>query len=118
MAMEITFSGWLNDIKQFDWAHVLKCAHHVRKKNGDTWETVSKDYIDVIVEDLSQFPQITEDTVPSRIKVTGNVKPASYERTDQNGEREVIVYLKVWPKEIEIIENSYGSSSAMDDVPF
>jgi hypothetical protein len=118
MAMEITFSGWLNDIKKFDWAYVLKCAHHVRKKNGDTWETVSKDYIDVIVEDLSQFPQITEDSVPCRIKVTGNFKPASYERTDQSGERETILYTKVWAKDIEILEGSQGASAAMDDVPF
>jgi hypothetical protein len=119
MAMEMTFSGWLNDIKKFDWAYVLKCAHHVRKKNdAGEWETVSKDYIDVIVDDLSAFPHITEDIVPCRIKVSGNFKPASYSRTTDTGETETMLYSKVWAKEIAILENSFGSSAAMDDVPF
>lgn len=119
MAMEITFSGWLNDIKKFEWAYVLKCAHHVRRKDDNgQWVTASKDYIDVIVEDMSQFPWLTEDVVPCRIKVSGNFKPAHYERTSETGEREVVVYTKVWAKEIEKIENDFGAPAAMDDVPF
>jgi len=50
MAMELTFTGWLNDVKSFDWGTVLKMSHSVRKKDeAGNWQTVSKDFVDVII---------------------------------------------------------------------
>jgi hypothetical protein len=119
MAMELTFTGWLNDAKKFDWATVLKCAHHVRRKNeAGEWETVGKDYIDVIVEDMSMFPQITEDVIPCRIKVTGNMKPGSYERTNTDGQTEHVLFTKVWAKEIEVMDQDFVPAATVEDVPF
>lgn len=53
MTIRVTFDGWVNDVKSFDWGHVLKMAHDRRAQNKDTgeWETVGKDYIDVIIDD-------------------------------------------------------------------
>lgn len=52
MTIRVTFDGWVNEVKSFDWGHVLKMSHDRRAKNdAGEWETVGKDYIDVIVDD-------------------------------------------------------------------
>lgn len=118
MAMELSFTGWLNDIKEFDWGIVLKCAHHIRKQNDrGEWETTGKDYIDVVV-DKGQFPEISEDIVPCRITVKGNMKSSYYEKTEADGSKTVVPLTKVWAKEIEVLTKDFVPSAAVEDVPF
>lgn len=123
MAMELTFTGWLNEVKTFDWGTVLKVSHSVRKKddNGD-WQTVSKDYVDVIIDTnkRDEFSSVIEAPVPCRVDVTGNCKPANY--TNKDGE--VVNYMKVWPNAIEVVEKDFvqtfaaSAAAASQDVPF
>lgn len=123
MAMELTFTGWLNEIKTFDWGTVLKVSHSVRKKddNGD-WQTVSKDYVDVVIDNnkRDEFAHILDAPVPCRIDVTGNCKPAHY----VNGSGEVVNYMKVWANALEVVEKDFAqtftaaASAASPDVPF
>lgn len=106
MAIEATFTGWLNDIKEFDWGTVLKMSHSVRRKDEQgEWQTVGKDYIDVIVDPAKrgEFSDILNAQVPSRVAVTGNCKPHHY--TNQNGE--TVNLLKVWPNAMELETGDY-----------
>jgi hypothetical protein len=77
MAIEIKFTGFVNEVKKFDWATVLKVAHNQVKKTPDgKWETVSRDYFDVIVPTDSNF--IDGD----RIDVVGKLKTKLYDKKD------------------------------------
>ena len=53
MAIGVEFEGWVNETKTFSWGTILKVTHDQRAKNDATgeWETVGKDYIDVVVTD-------------------------------------------------------------------
>lgn len=118
MAIEVTFTGWLNDKKEFDWGTVLKMSHSVRRKDeqGD-WQTVGKDFIDVIVDKnkMTEFREVLTTDGPARLEVTGNAKPAHY--TNKDGE--VVTYLKVWPKFIEVEQQGSASQvPAFDETPF
>lgn len=122
MAMELTFTGWLNEAKVFDWGTVLKVSHSVRKKdeNGE-WQTVSKDFVDVIIDSqrLSEFAEVLAAPVPCRIDVTGNCKPASY----VNKVGDTVNYMKVWANVIEVQQQDFSqpvSAPAADysEAPF
>lgn len=106
MAIEATFTGWLNDKKDFDWGTVLKMSHSVRRKDeSGQWQTVGKDFIDVIIDKnkAAEFSDVLAAPVPCRLDVTGNAKPAHY--TNQQGE--VVSYLKVWANAIEVQEQDF-----------
>jgi single-stranded DNA-binding protein len=77
MAIEIKFTGFVNEVKQFDWGTVLKVAHNQVKKTPDgKWETVSKDYMDVIVAADARFAE------GDRIDVSGRLKTKLYDKKD------------------------------------
>lgn len=117
MAMELTFTGWLNDVKTFDWGTVLKMSHSVRKQNdAGNWETVSKDYVDVIIDNnkRAEFEHALNAPVPCRMAVTGNAKPASY----TNNVGETVVYMKVWANALEVQDQDFVKSTPVEDVPF
>lgn len=77
MAIEVKFTGFVNEVKQFDWGTVLKVAHNQVKKTPDgKWETVAKDYLDVIVGNDARF--IDGD----RIDVVGKLKTKLYDKKD------------------------------------
>ena len=69
---EVTVTGWLNDVKDFDWGRALKVAVDVRKKNHqDEWETVDKTVYDVTTDDKSgNFDGVKQVTVTGRITGT------------------------------------------------
>lgn len=117
MAMELTFTGWLNDVKSFDWGTVLKMSHSVRKKDeAGNWQTVSKDFVDVIIDNdkRGEFEHVLSATVPCRVNVTGNAKPAHY----TNNVGDTVVYMKVWANAAEVLEQDYVKSTPVEDVPF
>jgi len=68
----VKVTGWLNDVKDFDWGRGLKVSVDVRKKNhqGD-WETVDKTMYDVTTDDRSQnFEGVKQVIVEGRISGT------------------------------------------------
>ena len=65
----VTVTGWLNDVKDFDWGRALKVSVDVRKQTHQgEWETVDKTIYDVTTDDRSQnFEGVKQVTVEGRI---------------------------------------------------
>jgi hypothetical protein len=65
----VKVTGWLNDVKDFDWGRALKVSVDVRKKNHqDEWETVDKTVYDVTTDDRGvNFDGIKQVTFEGRI---------------------------------------------------
>jgi hypothetical protein len=77
MAIEIKFTGFVNEVKRMDWGTVLKVSHNQVKKTPDgKWETTSRDYFDVIVPSDSVFAE------NDRIDVVGKLKTKLYDKKD------------------------------------
>jgi hypothetical protein len=67
----IEVTGWLNDVKQFDWGVALKVSVDVRKKNHqDEWETVDKTIYDVTTDEVPDVEGAKQVTVTGRITGT------------------------------------------------
>jgi hypothetical protein len=79
MAINVEFTGYVNEIKSFDWGQVVKMTHQQRAKNAlnGEWETVGRDYIDVTLGEGVEAP--AENTVA---KVTGTMKVDLYDKLD------------------------------------
>jgi len=77
MAIEVKFTGFVNEVKPFEWGTVLKVAHNQVKKTPDgKWETIGKDYMDVIVGSDAKFAE------GDRIDVVGKLKTKLYDKKD------------------------------------
>jgi hypothetical protein len=78
MAVAVTFEGYVNEVKQFQWGSVAKVSHSQRAKNDATgqWETVGKDYFDVTLPD---GVIVSENEI---IRVEGNLKVGTYDKKD------------------------------------
>lgn len=68
---QIQVTGWLNDVKEFEWGRALKVSVDVRKKNhqGD-WETVDKTVYDVTTDGREPLEGVKQVTVTGRITGT------------------------------------------------
>jgi hypothetical protein len=68
----VKVTGWLNDVKDFDWGRALKVSVDVRKQNHQgEWETTDKTVYDVTTDDRSQtFDNVKQVTVEGRITGT------------------------------------------------
>ena len=48
---QVELTGWLNDVKEFDWGTALKVSIDVRKKSHQgEWETVDKTTYDITTD--------------------------------------------------------------------
>ena len=67
----VTVTGWLNDVKDFDWGRALKVSVDVRKQNhqGD-WETVDKTIYDVTTDNRAPLDGVRQIVVTGRITGT------------------------------------------------
>ena len=64
----VTVTGWLNDVKDFQWGRALKVGIDVRKKNDqDEWETVDKTIYDVTTDSQTALDGVRQVTVVGRI---------------------------------------------------
>jgi hypothetical protein len=77
MALNITFEGFVQEIKEFGWGTVVTVVHNHRSKNDATgqWETIGKDYLDVT----------TDGPIPakdSKVLVQGRLKVSTYQKRD------------------------------------
>ena len=67
----IELTGWLNDVKDFEWGRALKVSVDVRKQNhqGD-WETVDKTVYDVTTDNRTPLDGVKQVVVSGRITGT------------------------------------------------
>jgi len=65
---QVTVTGWLNDVKDFEWGRALKVSVDVRKKTeAGTWETVDKTIFDVTTDNRSPLEGVKQVVVTGRI---------------------------------------------------
>lgn len=102
MAITAQFTGFLQEVRHFDWGSVVEVAHTNRKKNqAGEWETVSTDYIDVVIDiaDKEAYRHIFELPKSTRLAINGRMKFNAYTKRDgQPGAK-----MKVWPEDIETV---------------
>lgn len=121
MAVSVTFEGYVNEVKQFQWGSVAKVSHSQRAKNDATgeWETVGKDYFDVT---LPEGASVSENQI---VRITGTLKVGTYDKKDGT----TGVSLKVRAQEIapvvrgqrdaaSTIKNILGAEQIDDGLPF
>lgn len=108
MAINVTFEGYVNEVKQFGWGDVARVSHAQRGKNEQTgeWETIGTDYFDVTL------PAGTLVSEKSVVKVTGILKVGTYPKKDGTQG----IALKVRATEVEPVERRGGSSNAQDNL--
>lgn len=77
MAIKIEFTGFVNEVRVMDWGTILKVSHNQVKKNDvGKWETIARDYFDVIVSNDMKFAE------NDRIDVVGKLKTKLYDKKD------------------------------------
>lgn len=122
----VTVTGWLNDVKDFEWGRALKVSVDVRKKNHqDEWETVDKTIYDVTTDNRTPLEGVKQVTVTGRVSGTNvfqkrdgssgfsikvraeNVEPAVEEGSNKVGHAAVN---EVWP--------TVTPGAAQDQAPF
>ena len=65
---QVQVTGWLNDVKDFEWGRALKVSVDVRKKTeAGTWETVDKTIYDVTTDNRTPLEGVKQVTVTGRI---------------------------------------------------
>lgn len=113
MALSLSFTGFVEEVKTFDWGSVVTVSHSNRQKNAaGEWETTSRDYIDVTVDGDSEFGWLLQAQKGLRVAITGNAKLSTYNKKDGSAG----VRIKLWPKEVDTFE----SNAVLDtsDAPF
>lgn len=120
MALTIQFTGFLQEVKHFDWGTVVEVAHTNRKKNqAGQWETVSTDYIDVVIDsnDKAAYAHVLSAPKSTRLAVNGTMKFNTFEKRDGS----TAVKMKVWPSEIDVIGDAVATVKQVlqpADAPF
>lgn len=72
MAIQIEFTGYINEVKKFEWGTVYDISHAQRQQTeGGEWETAGYDYFSVIGEPGFEKNQ--------RVVVRGRLKTKRYE---------------------------------------
>jgi single-stranded DNA-binding protein len=102
MAITVQFTGFLQEVRHFDWGSVVEIAHTNRKKNqAGEWETVSTDYIDVVIDiaEKEGYRHIFELPKSTRLAVNGRMKFNVYTKQDGTPGAK----MKVWAEEIESV---------------
>ena len=75
MAIQIEFSGYINEVKKFEWGTVYDIAHSQRIQNDSgEWETAGYDYFSVIGDAGLE--------ANTRVTVKGRMKTKRYEKKD------------------------------------
>jgi hypothetical protein len=65
---QVQVTGWLNDVKDFEWGRAVKVSVDVRKKNHQgEWETVDKTIYDVTTDSRAPLEGVKQVTVTGRI---------------------------------------------------
>ena len=122
MAIQVSLTGFKQDVKEFAWGTVLEVAHTNRKKNdAGEWETVSTDYIDVIIDakDKAAYANVLNAPKSARLAVKGNMKFNAYTKRDG----EPGAKMKIYPDELELVDAVSAVKNVLkpisiEDAPF
>ena len=105
----IELTGWLNDVREFDWGTALKVSVDVRKKTPEgTWETVDKTIYDVTTDGKTPLEDVKQVTVKGRITGTNTVQ----KRDGSTGSA-----VKVRAESIVIASDKRNEAAIMDTWP-
>lgn len=75
MAIQIEFTGYINEVKKFEWGTVYDISHAQRIQNDSgEWETAGYDYFSVIGDPGREKNE--------RVTVKGRMKTKRYEKQD------------------------------------
>jgi hypothetical protein len=67
----VELTGWLNDVKDFEWGRALKVSVDVRKQNeAGVWETVDKTVYDITTDNRAPLDGVKQVVVSGRITGT------------------------------------------------
>jgi hypothetical protein len=112
MAIAIEATVFVNEVKQLDFGHILKCGHPHRYKAEDgDWTTASTTYLDIIIRNnkTAEFQDFLQLQSGTRIAVKGFGKPTAFEKKDGS----LGSTLQLEPTEITVVENKQDA-----DAPF
>jgi len=89
MSIDISFTGYVNEVRTMDWGRVLSVSHQQRQRsvNGDGWETVGYDYLDVIPAEHDLVIQKGD-----LIDIMGKLKTRKY--TTKDGEQRMSLQVR------------------------
>ena len=105
----IELTGWLNDVREFDWGTALKVSVDVRKKTPEgTWETVDKTIYDVTTDGKTPLEGVKQVTVKGRITGTN---------TFQKRDGSTGAAVKVRAESIIIASDKRNEAAIMDTWP-
>jgi hypothetical protein len=105
----IELTGWLNDVREFDWGTALKVSVDVRKKTPEgTWETVDKTVYDVTTDGKTPLEGVKQVTVKGRITGTNTFQ----KRDGSTGSA-----IKVRAESIVIASDKRNEAAIMDTWP-
>lgn len=105
MAAQITITGWLDQVRVFNWGTALRVSspNSIKNERGD-WEVVSRDYYDVTLGDGVSLNNIAEG---DKVIVQGSFKTGkSYQKKDGS----YGIELKVRARSIELEPGNGGSA--------
>jgi hypothetical protein len=113
MAAQIKITGWLNGIKEFDWGTTLSVSVTNRIKNQSTgeWETASRDYYDVVLNDGVTLGNIKEN---DQVVVEGSFKVG---KTFAKKDGSTGVELRVRATSIALFEGGDAAAPSGFDAP-
>ena len=108
MAIRIDFTGFVNEVKQFDWGTVYRMSHNQQQKNDQgQWETTGRDYFDVIGP--AGFVE------SNRVTVKGTLKTKTYDKKDGSG-KGVVLQVRAESMEHAVSNNPAPVQSAPQQV--
>lgn len=113
MAIEIKFTGFINEVKELDFGYVIRCSHAHRYKTEDgDWSTASYTNIDMIIrkDKASEFGDLITAEEGSRVTVSGYGKPVGYLKKDGDPGTK----LQVDPVEYEVLPKRDAVKDVMD----
>ena len=113
MAIQIEFTGYVNEVKVFGWGTVAKVTHNqVRKDANGNWENVGYDNFDVILPDGVTVAK------NDKISVKGRFKSKKYNKNDGSfGLSLEVKALEVTP--VASFKNGTITAAPVDaDLPF
>ena len=105
----IEVTGWLNNVKEFDWGVVLKLSVDVRKKNDQgEWETVDKTIYDVTTDGKTPLEGVKQ------VKVTGRITGTN---TFQKRDGSTGCSVKVRADRVEVASEKVNEAAIMETWP-
>jgi hypothetical protein len=105
----IDVTGWLNDVKEFDWGTALKVSVDVRKKTPEgTWETVDKTIYDITTDGKTALEGVKQ------VKVVGRISGTN---TFQKRDGSTGVSIKVRAESVTIASDKVNEAAIMETWP-